>query len=511
MNLKIEELKKNIEEFVLNYLPDTKDLEKKKHSAKVIHDGLWGTQRIEPHEIAFIDTPLFQRLREIHQTGYAYLTFPSATHTRFEHTLGVMLQIQRLGEALIKRNSKKLINEKDLRNLRISALFHDLGHGPFSHTSEEVFGYCPEIIDLKEEHPSGNPHEILSYLIVTSENFKKYCRAVEEKYSIKIPSDEIAKYIIKESSDSKKIYKRELINGPFDADKLDYLFRDSHFSGLPLSIDLDRLWYTVLIKKIKTKSPLKKEFMGLAVTQSGATSLEQILFSKMVLYTTFYHHHKIRTCDCMFAGIIDYMKENEIQIKIGNRFLKWDSPVDFLWVSDSDFIQIAYNVKNEKLHDLIRNLSYRNLLERALIISRNTIKLNENNSWENIQKHAKNSYQSYKERRKIAEEIWDYAGRPCLKQQIWLDLPVSPHLADASSIFVFPSDRTEVLPKPLSELFPTDQWVEQYGMSKWRGHIFCPREYKKKIGAAAKSIIEDRYNVEILPEAYQWCKVEPPN
>ncbi|MGD9157125.1 MAG: hypothetical protein PVG39_01840 [Desulfobacteraceae bacterium] len=83
----IEHLKNEIDEFLSSYLPGSPVLS----SSKVVHDSLWGTLKLTPAELCFIDTPLVQRLRQIRQTGFAYLTFPSTTHSRFEHTLGVIL------------------------------------------------------------------------------------------------------------------------------------------------------------------------------------------------------------------------------------------------------------------------------------------------------------------------------------------------------------------------------------------------------------------------------------
>ena len=131
-----------IEEFLENFLPDNTQF----GSNKVIHDGLWGTLKLNPCEICIIDTPLLQRLRQIHQTGCSYLIFPSTTHTRFEHTLGVMRKIDRLGEAIIKADpDEKRINQDDINDMRLGALLHDVGHGFYSHTSEEIYGSLPQI------------------------------------------------------------------------------------------------------------------------------------------------------------------------------------------------------------------------------------------------------------------------------------------------------------------------------------------------------------------------------
>ena len=493
-------LEQEIEDFLSQYLPDYLFDIKSSPSRKVVHDGLWGTLQMKPTEICFMDTPLVQRLRQIHQMGFAYFTYPSTKHSRFEHTLGVMLQAEKLGKALIKLDGEQRINEADIDKMRLAALFHDLGHGPFSHSSEEIFGVHPYIEKLKKEHPAAQSHEIISYLIIRSQRFKKFCEKIVGicPPPTDIIPDEIASYIIGEGDPSLR-YKRELINGPFDSDKLDYLFRDSHFSGLPLSIDLDRLWYTVRIQRAKGQPRL-------IVTHSGATPLEQLLFSKMVLFTTVYHHHKVRACDCMFAGIIEYMKQNGISMRIGDRKLSWKSPLDFLWVTDSEFLSFGFETKDDGLHSLIHNLFFRRLLKRAIIISNKTIQRKDDDKYDELMKHKKKSSESSKARREIANRIWELAGKPCLPQEIWLDLPESPQMKAADDTFVLPAEMQGEEPIALNELFPTGKWVQQYGMNKWRGHVFCPANLCEKVGKAAKSVLEDEYGIEILPEAFTWCK-----
>jgi HD superfamily phosphohydrolase len=484
------------------YLPHPKNLSK--GSPKVIHDGLWGTLKLSPLEVAFLDTPLLQRLRQIRQMGCAYLTYPSTTHSRLEHTLGVMLQIERLGKALVKRRGGTAsISEGDVSELRIAALLHDVGHGPFSHTSEEVYGSSPQFESVMNDIGPAKPHEILTYLILTSKRFKGFCEEVSGGHSTMLRLDEIAPYIVGKCPPSARPYKRELLNGPFDADKLDYLIRDSHFSGIPLSVDLDRLWYSVLIAKAKGE-------YHLAVNQSGAGALEQVLFAKMNLFTTLYHHHKIRACDCMFMGIIEYMRENDLALPIRNRELRWESPADYLWATDGEFLSFGFRTSDDRLHRLVHNLFFRHLLKRALVLSRKTIKLKEEDRWDELQRLTKRGAESLRRRRELAGEIWNRAGNPCLKQEIWVDLPELPTMSAASDTFVVPARGRNSKAITLNEIFPTAAWTQQYGMNKWRGHVFCPEECRDKVARAAREVLEEKYDTEILNEAFLWCKVSPP-
>jgi HD superfamily phosphohydrolase len=451
-----------------------------------------------------MDTPLVQRLRQIHQMGATRFTYPSTTHSRFEHTLGVMLQIAKLPAALSESQSEERIESGDINDMRLAALLHDVGHGIFSHTSEEIYGNLPVFDILRKQHGlEGSPHEILSHLIITSAPFGRFAEEAAELHQVHIPVDEIANYVVKKSANPRRPYKMALLNGPFDADKLDYLFRDSHFSGLPISVDLDRLFYTVRIINANGQQTL-------GVTHTGATPLEQILFSKMVLFTSVYHHHKVRTCDCMFGGIIEYMREHEISFTIRGKDLTLESPVDFLWLTDNELLSFGFRTNDDDLHDLIHNLFFRRLLKRALIISSKTVEQTDDDRWDELQRHAKESPESWRERRKLALAIWERAGRPCLPQEVWVDLPELPSVESADETFVLPAEFGRVTPVTLNDIFPTSKWAHQYGLHKWRGHVFCPPHLRQPIGKAAKEIIEDRYGVTVKDEAFLWCKCDPP-
>lgn len=144
----VEDFKNKIEEYTKDrlrpYLPNVE-------SGKYIHDTVWGTTFYEPWEVALIDSPLLQRLRSIHQTGLAFLVYPTALHTRFDHTLGVISIVDRIVDSVNRNNPlEPLIGSEDRVTLRLAALLHDVGHGPFSHVSEDVYKNLPEFQEIKK-------------------------------------------------------------------------------------------------------------------------------------------------------------------------------------------------------------------------------------------------------------------------------------------------------------------------------------------------------------------------
>jgi len=472
---------------------------------KVIHDTLWGTFLLKPHEVVLLDLPLIQRLRQIHQTGFTYLVFPSSKHSRFEHTIGVMLQTQRFAEMLKQKlllenkGRHELINETLLNELRIAAILHDCAHGPFSHTSEEVYRYHDEvkvahgrIYDKFKLDPS--PHEMLAWLIITSEPFREFFENLKMKYNFPADLDAIAGMVIGVLPKA-DAYRTQLLNGPFDADKIDYIFRDSHFSGIPLNIDLDRLWYCADIDDVEGMKRL-------VVNANGATSLEQILISKMVLFTTIYQHHKVRTCDSMFKAIFEYVNENPASNIKGLRFNK---VFDFLHSTDAAILGEAETNPDPALRELLQNLLNRNLLKRALVISQSTVEgAEDSDNWQKFTELADPRLENAETMRAIALEIWEQAKKPCSKYMVWLDVPKLPSLQSADRTFVCQSGQQ---PIRLTKLFPMGAWAKQYGQYAWKAHVFAPSdvEIRQKIGKAARDVLEGVFSIKLNALASSLC------
>ncbi|GAI02382.1 unnamed protein product [marine sediment metagenome] len=138
-----------------------------KDEEKVIREAVLGYQVLQPHEYLVLDSPPLQRLRYIHQTALAYLVYPAANHTRFDHSLGCAKIAQQLGEKLLSPREKTRIAE-----LRLAALLHDVGHTFFSHLSETIMqSRFNDIYTAVKRAPQFEGHElglsqIISYLIV---------------------------------------------------------------------------------------------------------------------------------------------------------------------------------------------------------------------------------------------------------------------------------------------------------------------------------------------------------
>ena len=144
---------------------------------KVIHDPVWGTVKFYPWELQIMDSPFLQRLRNVNQLGLAVYTYPSAHHSRFEHTLGVVALVTRMAESVNDSSGSALVSPDDMNKLRLAALLHDVGHCFFSHLSERMYGNTEEFLNLKNSFDiftSAQPHEILGYVIINTKSFKEF-------------------------------------------------------------------------------------------------------------------------------------------------------------------------------------------------------------------------------------------------------------------------------------------------------------------------------------------------
>lgn len=500
-SLSISKIKEDLEKFALEFVGDEKQFIDYS-SGKIIHDAIWGTHFFEPYELSIISLPIFQRLRQVSQMGFVNYIYPSARHTRFEHSLGVTIVANKLFQYAKKEHGSSLLDDNDLRHIRIAGLLHDIGHGLFSHTSEEAYGYMlDEIIEQEFENVNVDPkpHEFLSYLLIKTDSFRKFFRWLKRKYNLDIDSQKIADMIIGLPQSEESRYKVSFINGSFDADKLDYFYRDSRFSGIPVQLDLDRLFNVMSISDLsKVCDPSDVLIRDLTIGLSGVTCLEQIIFNKMILFSTIYHHQKVKACDCMFKGALEYIKEKGLEIRFKEKSCKFDNPIDFITLTDIDFFAEGSRTKDKLLHDLIHNILYRRILKRALVISKRTIEGDLNQ----LLSTKVNRHQKEQELREVARQITELAGNPCTPYEVWIDIPTVPSFGDAATTYVRTNKNNpdEGL-QPLEKFFPLKEWKENYEFHKLKGHIFCPEHCMDNITQAAIEVFREKYNIRFKGDA----------
>jgi HD superfamily phosphohydrolase len=244
---------------------------------EVIRDPLWDNIRLDAAALALVDTAPMQRLRYIRQLGHAFLVYPGATHTRFEHALGAYHLTRRALAALEERGELGRIPEDHCQAARLAALLHDIGHYPFSHTLEEA----------------GFPHhEGLGVARLEREPMRSALARAGGGQGL---TTEVGRFITGRSGSP----LQGLISGSLDLDKIDYLSRDARMCGVPYgAVDVDRLLASITLIEI---APGQLE-MG--VQEKGISALESLLFAKYQMYRNVYWHHAVRSATCMFKRAV---------------------------------------------------------------------------------------------------------------------------------------------------------------------------------------------------------------
>ena len=243
---------------------------------EIIRDPLWDNIRLDRSALLVLDTPAMQRLRYVRQVGHAFLVYPGATHTRFEHALGAYHLTKRALASLEERGELARVDEDECLAVRLAALLHDIGHYPFSHALEEA----------------GFPHhEALGVAKLTQGELGDSLR--------RIGGPDLAGAVgalIRGRSDSPL---QGLISGSLDLDKIDYLSRDARMCGVPYgTVDVDRLLSTL------TLVVTEQGRFEVGVQEKGVSALESLLFAKYQMYRNVYWHHAVRSATCMFKRAV---------------------------------------------------------------------------------------------------------------------------------------------------------------------------------------------------------------
>lgn len=235
-------------------------------SAAEIRDPIHGYIYASDVEKGVIDTGIFQRLRRIKQLASANLTYPGAQHSRFEHSVGAMFLAGRAGNILSEKYSFDKIEE-----LRLAALLHDVGHGPFSHLFEEVLSVKTDVT-----HEDITKRIIVETAIgdILSKN------GINVKQFASLPLGVPSKY---------PRYMNDIISGVLSVDTMDYLLRDSYFTGVEYGkVDVHRVInsYEIVDGKI-------------GIDRAALYALEALLIARYEMFRAVYFHRTVRAAEIM--------------------------------------------------------------------------------------------------------------------------------------------------------------------------------------------------------------------
>jgi HD superfamily phosphohydrolase len=257
---------------------------------KVIRDPLWNNIRVESLALRLIDTAPFQRLRYVRQLGLAFLVYPGASHSRFEHALGTYHLARRALLLLEERGDLDAIGDGECAYVRMAALLHDIGHYPFSHALEEIGAL--------------NHEEVARPLICDG----PVAQILRDELGRDAP-ERIIELIRGESASP----LQGLISGSLDLDKIEYLRRDALMCGVPYGdIDADRLLNSLVLLRTGARSappstdprPKGAAENSIGIQEKGLSAVESLLFAKYQMYRNVYWHHAVRSATAMYKRLV---------------------------------------------------------------------------------------------------------------------------------------------------------------------------------------------------------------
>lgn len=293
---------------------------------KIFNDPIYGLISF-PAEILYdlIDHPYFQRLRRISQTGMAHYVYPGAHHTRFQHALGALHLMTKAINSL--RSKSVVISDQEAEAVCIAILLHDIGHGPYSHALEM------SIIDLN--------HEEISLL---------YMEELNKEFNGKL---DLALKIFKGIYN--KPYLHELVSSQLDMDRMDYLIRDSYFTGVAEGV----IGYDRLIKMLNVVDG------HLVIEEKGIYSVEKFLIARRLMYWQVYLHKTALGVEKMLTSVLNrvkYLVQNNIEIQASNpllNLLKYKTNLNHKELVTKDLLSTFNKIDDIDILDMIkRNIDH---------------------------------------------------------------------------------------------------------------------------------------------------------
>jgi HD superfamily phosphohydrolase len=296
------------------------------HRTYEIRCPVYGFVTLNDWEWQIISQPAYQRLRRIRQLAWTDYVFPGAMHTRFEHSLGVMHMATMLYDGVMDQSREILRSEIGYNDdglarhkalVRLTALLHDIGHGPFSHAAEELFPF------RNGSDGERYVHEEYSAAIV-----RRYFNDVISNHPLNtnygFSAEDVANLLEGKPEAGKALFWRDLIAGQLDADRMDYLLRDSLHCGVSYGqYDWQRLVHTVA-----AVPPTAEGGPRVGVTEGGWHAAEGLIVARYFMFTQVYfhktrviydHHLQEALADLLPAGLFPAPKGNHLA-----KYLEWD-------------------------------------------------------------------------------------------------------------------------------------------------------------------------------------------
>ncbi len=385
---------------------------------KQIKDPVHGYIEVPSALVPLLDTPAVQRLHHIRQLGFAYLVYPGANHTRFEHSLGAM----HLASLLCRHLG---LPESETLTVCAAGLLHDIGHGPYSHASER----------LMQNYGEYAHDNIIPFL--------KCGRIAEILDENDICPADVAEIVAGTHP------LAPIIHGDLDVDRMDYLLRDAHYTGVPYGmLDAQRLIHSLTFMQGE-----------LVVNDSGLAAAESLLIARTLMGPSVYYHHVSRIAEEMFLAAAN-AHFTEVPADI-NRFMQLD---------DAAAAVLLLNSPSETSREMMSRIWTRRLFKRAVSADRTLVDA------ERITRLRP------EEEKRIAEKIAETAG--VAPESVILDIPP---LRKEMRMQVQVRNRHDLV--PFEEIVPMISMMNATRQGQWRLGVYTPAEHREVVGTAAREIL----------------------
>ncbi len=418
---------------------------------KTIQDTIHGSVKFSGPFLDLIDCPEVQRLRGIKQLGLTHLVFPGANHTRLEHSIGAYHVADKMAQQLE-------LSQEEKKTVKAAALLHDVGHAPFSHTLEFLL-----------EEKDGKDHMDITQELIRGS------RKIEDREHPSIPKilenhgidpEEVAE-LIKEEPERMKItdlnvhegqkyfgeekYLYQMIHSSLDVDQLDYLLRDSHYTGAAHGIiDLERLIQTVEIHN-----------GNLVVSKGGVPAVEGMLVARGLMYSSVYFHKTARIAELMLTKAVDELKH---------------LPENIYEMSDREFLNFLES-RGKFQEEIVQRIKYRRLYKKCMTLDQEQLKKAEGLDMERLD-----------DLERIRELEKRIARRENTDEnKILVDVPheeiklSEPRLSKTGIKILDDGDLAE-----LSSYSPLARALQRRPTQPWALMVSCPSEIREKIGEKAR-------------------------
>ncbi len=428
---------------------------------KTINDTVHGTIRLDPLILELMETLEIQRLNSIRQLGLTYLVFPGANHSRLEHCLGVGHVAGAMAKSLGLPEE-----ERDL--VQAAGLLHDVGHGPFSHTLEHLLSrelavdhmhLTQRIITGEDDNVSREDREAFPGVPRVPEVLERHgVRPAEVAALIRGLGPEPAQGNLHDFAPRKRVERRasyQIIHSAVDADQVDYLIRDAHYTGVSLGvIDVNRLMQTLVLRDGE-----------MAVDRKGLPALEGVLVARGLMYSSVYFHKAVRIAEQMLSRAVERSETPiaSVQRMVDHELLGW-------LVGQGGFQrEVALRIK------------YRKLFKRAVAWSAEDL---DDARREDLRRLSTDP----RARRAAEDELARRAGVPPGHALIDIPLPElllsEPRIARTDVTVVDEGEATR-----LSRLSPVSRALQLRNVSDWVVMVACEEGARARIAKIAPQIL----------------------